>query len=753
MHPRIIRAVNVSIAVLALLVLAAAYWFAWRPLPKTSGTLDAPIGAPATIVRDARGVPHITARSWQDAVFLEGFVTAQDRMWQMDNLRRFAAGELAEVYGPKLLDQDRVSRRMLMRQIAESYLQRANAEERELMVQFARGVNFYIRSQRGNYSVEFSLPHSYDPRPWTPTDSLLVTLSMFRDLTTSWKGDIARDHFMRTAKDRAKAEILFPPTEGDPVAPGSNAWAVSGTHTYDGKPMLANDPHLGPTIPSIFYLVHLKSPDMDVTGATIPGLPGVIIGHNRDIAWGLTNIGADYQDVYEEQIDVRTGRYTYDGKQEQAILNRQMIGVYGSRPVEIDTWITRHGPVFFSDGNRNYALRWTATDGYGYPILDMDRARNWDEFRTALKRFWGPPQNCIYADRNGHIAYHAMGGMPIRRGFRGELPLDGSSSKFEWQGYVPFDQLPSYFDPPVGVIASANQNPFPLDFPFQVDGRFAAPDRIRQIRARLGTKARFTVKDMLSIQTDLYSAYDHFLASQAIAAFERKRGGDALLKEGADVLRRWSGQMDKQAAAPVITQLMSSNLQRQLLGIARSGGAAGQPGARGVQQAARTNEPIADPEPNPEVVVRLLSARPTGWVDDWDALLVRVLKSSLEEGRNRLGTPISAWKYGSLFRWEIRHPLAGEVPVLKNYFDIGPIPMSGSSTTVKQTTRTVGPAMRMVVDLGKLDGSVQNIAMGESGHVVSSHYKDQWNAYYTGTSFPMLYDHVEAQSTLELRPH
>ena len=215
----------------------------------------------------------------------------------------------------------------------------------------------------------------------------------------------------------------------------------------------------------------------------------------------------------------------YDGKPEQASLNRQMIGVYGSRPVEVDTWVTRHGPVFFGNGNKNYALRWSATDGYGYPILDMDRAHNWEEFRTALKRFWGPPQNCIYADRNGHIAYQAIGAMPVRKGFRGELPLDGSSSKFEWQGYVPFEQLPSYYDPRAALIASANQNPFPPDSPFQVDGRFAATDRIRQIRARLHSKARFGVKDMLAIQTDVYSAYDHFLAAQVLAAFERKARG------------------------------------------------------------------------------------------------------------------------------------------------------------------------------------------------------------------------------------
>jgi penicillin amidase len=756
-HARVIRAINVSIAILAMLVLIAAYWFAWRPLPKTSGTLDAPISAPATIIRDALGVPHVTAECWQDAVFLEGFVTAQDRLWQMDNLRRFAAGELAEIYGPKLIDQDRSSRSMLMRQIAESYMAKMNGQERELLVQFARGVNFFIRSHHRNYSLEFSLPHAYDPRPWAPTDSLLVMLSMFRDLTTSWKGDIARGELFRTAKDRAKAKILFPPIEGATLSPGSNAWAVNGAHTYDGKPMLASDPHLAPSIPSIFYMVHLKSPDLDVTGVTVPGLPGVVIGHNRDIAWGLTNMSADYQDVYEEQIDMRTGRYMYDGKQEQAILNRQIIGVYGSRPVEVDTWITRHGPALFSGGNRHFALRWSAADGFGYPVLDMDRARNWQEFRAAASRSWGPPQNFIFADRNGHIGYQATGAMPIRRGFTGELPLDGSSSKFEWQGYIPFDQLPSYYDPPGGIVASANQNPFPPDFPFQVDGRFAAGDRIRQIRARLHAKGRLTVKDMLAIQTDVYSEYDHFLATQVIAAFGRKHESAALLKEGIDVLRGWNGQMDKELAAPVITQLLSANLQEQLIQVARFGSASGKakPSAAGVgpQPSPQTNEPITELAVNPDAVARLLARRPTGWVEDWDALLMKGFRTSMEMGRNRLGTPVSGWRYGRLFYWELRHPIGGEVPVLKSYFNIGPVPMGGAGTTVKQSARGLGPAMRMVVDFGNLEASVQNIATGESGHVVSSHYKDQWNAYYMGTSFPMQFDHIEPKSTLHLKPH
>ena len=335
--------------------------------------------------------------------------------------------------------------------------------------------------------------------------------------------------------------------------------------------MLANDPHLAQSIPSILYMVHLECPGLDVAGATVPGLPGVIIGHNRDIAWGLTNMGADYQDVYEEQIDLRTGRYLSEGKQEQAVLNRQMLGVFGQSPVEVDTWITRHGPVLFGAEGKNYALRWSATDGFGYPILDLDRAHNWQEFRAALKRFWGPAQNGVYADRNGHIGYQAIGAMPIRRGFSGNRPLDGASGKFEWQGYVPFEQLPSYYDPSSGMVSTANQNPFPADFPFPVEGHFAAPYRVRQIRARLQAKQHLTVKDMQAIQTDIYSAYDRFLACQVVAAFDRMHPDDDFLKQGVGVLRKWNGRMDREQSAPLITELLHATLAEMLVHIAEAG--------------------------------------------------------------------------------------------------------------------------------------------------------------------------------------
>ncbi|HEX4167629.1 MAG TPA: penicillin acylase family protein, partial [Bryobacteraceae bacterium] len=265
---RVVRFINWGVAFLLLLIVLAVYWYAYRPLPKVSGELSAPVAGPATVRRDARGTPHIEASSWQDAIFLQGFVTAQDRLWQMDVLRRFGAGDLAEVFGPQALPADEESRRMRVRAIAEAEVATLRPSDRALLVQYARGVNYFIDTHHGNYSLEFSLPgHSYDPRPWTLSDSLIVGLVMFRDLTDSWKFELDKSAFFANVADPDKARMLFPARQGQYVSPGSNAWAVSGAHTSDGSPIVANDPHLSYGIPSTWHLVHLKAPGLNVIGA------------------------------------------------------------------------------------------------------------------------------------------------------------------------------------------------------------------------------------------------------------------------------------------------------------------------------------------------------------------------------------------------------------------------------------------------------------------------------------------------------
>jgi penicillin G amidase len=736
---RFVRIVNVTGALAAVLIAIAVYWVAYRPLPQTKGELEAPVRADGVIRRDARGIPHIEAASWQDAVFLQGFATAQDRLWQMDSLRRFAAGELAEVFGPGAVAVDARARRMRMRAMADANVARLRKEDRELLIEYARGVNYYIDTHRGNYSLEFSLPgHAYDPRYWTLTDSMLIGLIMFRDLTDNSEYEFFKGSVLRQA-DPGKANVLLPSPEGQELSPGSNAWAVAGTHTHSGRAMLANDMHLSYGIPGTWHLVHLKSPELEVAGTALPGVPLVITGHNRQVAWGVTNLGADVMDLYAEQMDLRTGRYLYAGKTEQAQLDHQVIAVRGSKPEVVDIWVTRHGPVVSSDGNVALSMRWSAADGFGFPFFDIARSSNWDEFRRAVSIFWGPAQNFVYADASGNIGYQAAGRLPIRGDgktpYDTDAPLNGATGQVEWTGYVPFEQMPSVYNPPSGVIASANQNPFPSAYPFPVRGRFDDGYRVRQIRNRLTAKQELTIDDMAAIQKDVYSEYDVFLAQQVL----RLPGNDGRLREVKEVLARdlkeHRGQMDQSLASPVITQLLSNTARTALL--------------TGLN-------PALKPAflPRSRVLQKLLETRPKGWVpqDNWDAWLLAQLNKALDEGRQKQGSPIRKWKWGELLQWHFEHPVGKQLPLVSGFFNLGPVPMSGSGTTVKQTTRTLGPSERLVVDFGDLDGSTLEIPVGESGMVASSHYKDQWPAYYVGKSFPMAWSKVTGADTLRIRP-
>lgn len=755
MSTRLVRFINLSIAAVLLLAMAAVYWLAVRPLPKVSGTITAPVSAAATVRRDARGVPHIEAASWQDAIFLQGYVTAQDRLWQMDTLRRFGGGTLSEVFGPGGLAADRLSRSMRMRAIAERGVARLPEDERAVLSAYARGVNFFIDTHRGDYSLEFSLPgHAYTPRRWTLTDSILVSLVMFRDLTNSIDFEFAKGALLALRADPAKVNVLFPPQQGQYLRPGSNAWAVSGAHAADGKAMLANDPHLAYGIPGTWHLVHLKAPGLNVSGAALPGIPCVISGHNDQIAWGVTNLQTDVLDIYGERLDEKTGRYLYEGKPEKARLDRQIIRVRDAKPVTLDVWVTRHGPVVLHEGAQSFSMRWSAAEGFGFPLLKLDQAHDWNQFRGALSDFWGPAQNFVYADRAGNIGYQAAGRVPIRHDFYGDAPLDGTSGRFEWDGYIPYEQMPSVYNPASGIIATANQNPFPPDFPYRVSGSFADKYRINQIHALLSAKSKLTVHDMLAVQKDVYAAYDKFLAQQIIRITQRiAPAKDEATRAAVDILRRWNGQMDKDEAAPFITELLSNELAGALPRSLLLAGAKPQPAPKPAAKGTRIVG-FSLPHPRPQVIESLLRERPAGWVpkDDWDAYLLGALRAALQQGRKLQGSPASKWQWGRALHWKFEHPVGKQIPVVDYFFNIGPVPMSGSGTTVKQTTLTLGPSERMVADLGDWDRSVQNLVTGESGSVASPHYKDQWPAYYAGRSFPMEFEHVDAKNVLHVQP-
>ncbi|HZT30528.1 MAG TPA: penicillin acylase family protein [Bryobacteraceae bacterium] len=732
---RLVRWVNGAIAICLLLFLVAAYRYAWRPLPQTSGTIRAFIHERVEVRRDTLGVPHIRASSEEDALFAQGYVTAQDRLFQMDSLRRLAGGTLSEVVGPAGLSLDEDSRRLRLRRIAEAAYISMDRRDRAVMAAYARGVNAFLQTHLNRLPLEFTLLR-YDPQPWSVVDSILIGLHMFRTLTSSWRLDLEK-RSMLAAGDAAKVNYLFSPRAGGDVQPGSNNWVLSGAHTASGKPLLSNDMHLEWSLPSVWYMVHLQAPGLDVAGVSLPGVPAVIVGHNQRIAWGVTNLEYDVQDLYLEQLDDRTGRYRFRGQVEQARGEREIIRVKGTSPTELFTWVTRHGPVLVAEGKDRMALRWAASEPgtVDFPFLGIDKASNWQEFTAALTRFRGPAQNFVYADVDGNIGYRAAGNLPIRRGFSGDVPLDGASGNFEWDGFIPFNDLPSAFNPPSGILVTANQNVFPAHFPYPAYGRFAAPYRARQIRDLLASRQNWRAEDLLAVQKDVYSGFSLFLARALVAAYERRKAHNPSLEEAIALLRSWNGQMEKTQAAPLIVTLTYQHLRRAVADSAAPG--------KGL---------IYDYPLSASVIEELLRTRPSGWFTDYDQTLLRCLSDGVEEGKRVYGRKVARWRWGSYLLLTIRNPVLHQMPLIGSYFDIGPVPMSGSTTSVKQTTTRLGPSMRMDADLGDWDRSLLSIPIGQSGQILSPHYRDEWRRYYNGESFPMQYRKIDAKDVLEMLP-
>ena len=739
---RILFAVNVLIALALVTAAIGWYWFLYRALPATSGTIVTCVTQPVEVSRDSLGVPHIKARTMDDAWFAEGYTTAEDRMFQMDGLRRAAAGDLSAIIGPATLETDRESRRLRMRRIAEQVYTTMPESDKAAMEAYARGVNAYIESHRGRYGVEFLLLR-YDPRPWSVVDSLLCGLYMFRDLSSTWKSKLAVQKMLQGG-EADKVHFLFPGRSGFEFMPGSdghpgsNAWAISGARSATGKPLLSNDMHLEYSLPGIWHMEYLEAPGMKVAGVSLPGMPGIISGHNDRIAWGETNLGFDVEDLYIEKIDLRTGRYLFNGKVEQSRSERELIEIKGRAPEEMTNLITRHGPVFQIENGEVLTLKWAAAEpgAVSDVFLDIDRARNWDDFKRAISRFGGPGQNFVYADVDGNIGYHASGWLPIRQGYNGDAPVDGSSGNFEWQGYIPFDQLPQTWNPPEGLIVTANQNPFPADYPYTVSGNFDSPYRAIQIRDMLrAAGSRLKPEDSLRVQKDVYAGFLHFIAKQLTAAYAGHKGQSPVFDDAMDLLRRWNGQMDLGQPAPLIALLSYQHLRTAI-----------------AERASPGNGDVYSPKLAAAVVEHLLRGRPVDWFTDYNQTLLQAFADGIEEGQRMQGKDPKRWKWGKYMYLEIRNPVVTNVPLVGKYFDIGPAPLSGGSTSVKQTTKVLGPSERMDVSLGDWDASLANLPIGESGHIASWHYRDEWDAYYAGRSFPMRFENPEVKSTVTLAP-
>ncbi|MBZ2185580.1 MAG: penicillin acylase family protein [Bryobacter sp.] len=740
---RVLKYTNAIGAVLLLGALGVGVGFVWRTMPQTGGGLELALSGPAKVVRDKRGIPHIEAATVEDAIYAQGYVHAQDRFWQMEATRRLAAGEMAEIVGQAAVESDVQARQMRLRRVAQQMADRAVGEDRKWLAAYARGVNDWMRDNRERMPLEIRAL-GYTPAPWRMADSLLLVMHMFRTLSNSWTVEADQMLMLSRGGNAEKVKMLFPTRSGTEIQMGSNGWAVSGARTVTGKPVLAGDPHLQMSWPATFYVNHLKAGEMDVIGGSLPGGPGVIIGHNREIAWTMTTLHFDVQDLYYNDPVVLG-------------VERETIRVKGGRTVELTQPWTRHGPLVERNGMR-MALRWSAWEGkFPFAFRGLNLARTWEEFRQALAPFPGPCHNFIYADRAGNIGYQAAGQMPLRKTAESGLPLDGSKPENDWQGFIPFAELPTALNPKSGVLISANQNPFPAGYKYPVAGIFTPPYRQKQIARMLAGKEKWAAGEMSVIQKDVYSEFHHGLARQLAAAAKTRLKAREDMAVAIELLEGWDGQMEVGRAAPVIVALAYEEIKRAVV---RSATAA----------------PVGfESHFAPTIVAKLLRERPKAWFADYDQMLVEALLKALDQGARQQGKNPKFWDYGRLSRTVVTNLVLSEaitigklltpswmpfaeqlrtlrVPLIDGYVQVGPVPMSGTALTVKQVGGRVLPAFRFIADTADWDKSYFTLMLGQSGHAFSRHSRDQWEAYYSGQPLPLAYDRVEAEDVLVLRP-
>jgi len=697
--------------------------------------------------RDRWGVPHIYARTAHDLFFAQGYIAAQDRLFQMEIWRRAGEGRLAEVLGRRYVARDRLARLFRYRGDMDTEWKSYASDAKTLVTAFVSGVNANIDEVRANPSklpIEFSIL-GFLPEHWTPEVPLARVTSLSG--VANGSSEILRARLVALVGAKRAAQLLptYPPRALDPAPgldfggldasalggmgqvfsdvtfdriEGSNNWVVSGRKTASGKPILANDPHRAITNPGVRYITHLVAPGWNVIGAGEPASPGVSIGHNERIAFGLTIVGMDQQDIYLDSDDTTRMRFV-----------AETIYVRGEAPVVATLAYARHGPVLTIDSRRHRAIvvrmvgQEPGTASY-LASLSLDRARNWREFQQAMARWKMPGENMVYADVDGNIGWIAAGLMP-KRSWSGLLPVQGNG-RYEWQGFVPIEQLPQAYNPRTGYIATANDNILrymPPTYRTPISYEFPKPSyRAERLHEVLRDSAHFTVRDFERLQNDDVSLFARWLGPAMVRAATRAGAGE---RKEVRALAAWDYHMDKDQYAPLVFETWSAALGRLAM-------AAAYP-----EDVSRVLRGRVDWE---GVARSLLSGR------RGDSLVLAALDSADATIAQRVGSDSATATWGSVHVVELKHPIAAA-------FDLPPLARSGDANTVMATgganlRQTAGASYREIIDLGDFDNSVAINVPGQSAQPESPHYADLLKPWANGEYFPLLYSRkrVEAET-------
>ena len=742
-----------------------------------------------TVRRDERSIPYIEAKNDADLYFAQGYVTASDRLWQMDLYRRVARGETAEIFGKLTLEEDKRWRKFGFAKIADEAVLNFSPELRAVLENYTRGVNAYIAAlDDKTLPVEFRILQ-YKPRQWTSSDTLVIGKILADALSSTWRNDLLRASLEKSVSKDKFADLTNQVTPYDVILFGkdtkklaglkksetinqvknssaanfipsnavnfpefaekdfelrksslarigfyaedlaaSNNWVISGKRTADGKPILANDPHLQAGAPGIWYLTHLSTANSRVSGVTFPGVPGVVLGHNEFIAWGATNVGPDVQDLYFETFNDK-GEYKTPGGWAMPSVRKEEIKVRANplnpatEIVNLDVQTTRNGVIIGEENGSKFALKWTALDPKNQDLeafFRLNRAKNWNDFKSSLKTYGGATQNFVYADVKGNIGWYAAGKVPIRKTGDGALPYDGSNDDGAWTGFIPFEELPNLYNPVEGFIVTANQRIAGTDYKYPQMSRDAAtPWRARRIYDSLKDNKKVTMDDVRNIQYDSLNLPVSNLAKEIVKL-------NAASPETLEVLKTWDGRMTADSKGAVL-----ANEIRNCVG----------------NKIADDNKPVPSFLIREKILWWAIEQKSARWLPKQFADYNSLLKTCDTESRTSLSDPkragadSSKWTWGSVFKARFPHPLSA-APLIGMQFVTPNVEIDGSGQTPNVGSSV---SMRHIASPGNWDATRHVIPLGQSGNPLSPHYKDQFEMWRTGTPaiFPFSKSAVE----------
>lgn len=748
-------------AVIAISGLLAINFYVGKSKPVVKGEISAPFLADDVVVeRDESGVPHITAQSDEDLYRAQGYVQAQDRLFQMDLARRQASGRLAEVVGAAAVDTDKHFRTFSLRVAAEASYDGYGEEAKNVLNWFAEGVNAFMdeATQAKKLSYEFKVL-GYTPEPWTAVDSLTIGKFMAYDLGGNWD-TLAVRHWALNNFPEEKAKALFieypenaasiiqanieNPVQvagqfnADLIPPefnGSNNWVVAGEKTKSGMPLLADDPHLGLSTPAIWYQMHLQSPEQNVGGVIFAGVPGIILGHNEEVAWGVTNVGPDVQDLYIEKPNPDDPtQFMYDGEWEQAEVRDETIRVKGEQDVPFEVIVTRHGPIMSEilyEGEAPgavFSMHWTALEPTKEleAVMKMNKSTDWESFEKALEDFHAPAQSFVFAAKDGTIAYKANGRIPIRKQGEGQLPVPGDSSEYGWEGYVSYDELPKVLNPAEGFIATANNEVIDDSYPYHITKFWAQPYRYERIAEVLSAGDDFTAEDMMTLQMDQKNLYAGEFLEPLLGSIEAK-DIDGKYEAVIKMMRDWDQFDSADQASPLVFHKLMKQLPIVLFS-----------------------------EEMPEDVYELLPGKgqitdqmlrdgyagnDSVWLDEYggvDQWVFDSFEQSFASSEEAFGKKFANWKWGDFHQLSFPHPLSSASPILAYFLNPKKQAIGGSNITVQAAafkengTVSHGAPWRFVADLSDLSKTYQIVGPGQSGHMKSKWFHDQAENWVNG---------------------